>query len=463
MKLLPEAQTTPTSRIRRWDAVILGSSLPGLVAAARIGMKGGRVLVLEEKAAGARTDCVRESWWSGGVEKGSVLGACLRELRVPLIDQRRFEPDPLAFQMILPDARVDVGAPSLTVDEWVAWGLAKPDEARALASAILDAAHAEGQALAEAPVVRGGRRPGRGPSRDASAERTLAQRLAAAPPRIRLLLDAQVRALSNLGASEPGAGARAWLLGAPFAGGASIRGDDSLRRVLRRRIETLYGEIRPLPDTFRLVSAGGQPGVAPDAAGESGEVWVGRAFVINAPRAALATAVAQDPPECLRVPEATHRRVALHWRVPREALPEAMASRVVIVGEEPLDGTRLVCLRRSGGGDGAPFDLVATAVLAVAEVEAGDWPQQIEQRLRELLPFAAERLERQPTPAPRWDDDTWLADPAPEAAWPAPAELRISSRQPIYSLERASVAGLGFEGDLLLGWRGGDAIAAELG
>ena len=74
-----------------------------------------------------------------------------------------------------------------------------------------------------------------------------------------------------------------------------------------------------------------------------------------------------------------------------------------------------------------------------------------------------ERLVRVPAPTPRWDDDTWLADPAPDAAWPAPAELRISSRQPIYSLERASVAGLGFEGDLLLGWRGGDAIASDLG
>ncbi len=109
MKRLPEAQTTPTSRIRRWDAVVLGSSLPGLVAAVRLGMHGGRVLVLEEKTAGARPDCLREPWWTSGVEKGSVFGACLRELRVPLIDQRRIEPDPLAFQVVLPDVRLDVG------------------------------------------------------------------------------------------------------------------------------------------------------------------------------------------------------------------------------------------------------------------------------------------------------------------------------------------------------------------
>ncbi len=462
MKHLPKAQTTPTSRIRRWDAVVLGSSLPGLVAAVRLGMHGGRVLVLEEKTAGARPDCLREPWWTSGVEKGSVFGACLRELRVPLIDQRRFEPEPLSFRMILPDARIDLGAPALTVDEWVAWGLATPEDARALASAVLDAADAEGKAMLDSQLVRSGRRAARGASHDAGPERALATQLAKAPPRIATLFEAQARALSNLGASEPSGAARAWLLGAAFGGGSSIRGEDSLRGVLRRRIEALYGEIRPLADTFRLVSALGQPGVAPDASGESGEVWVGRALVINAPRFALAREVAQDPPECLKVPDATHRRVRLHWQVAREALPAAMASRVVIVGEEPLDGTRPVCLRCFGGGNGAPVDLVATAVLPVDEAEHQDWEQQLEDRVTGLLPFADERLVRVPAPTLRWDDDTWLADPTPDAAWPSPAELRISPRQPIYSLERASVAGLGFEGDLLLGWRGGDAIAANL-
>ena len=33
-----------------------------------------------------------------------------------------------------------------------------------------------------------------------------------------------------------------------------------------------------------------QPGVAPDAAGESSEIWVGRVFVLNASRQALAAA-----------------------------------------------------------------------------------------------------------------------------------------------------------------------------
>jgi hypothetical protein len=32
----------------------------------------------------------------------------------------------------------------------------------------------------------------------------------------------------------------------------------------------------------------------------------------------------------------------------------------------------------------------------------------------------------------------------------------------VYRLDRAGVAGLGLEGDLLLGWRAGDAVAADI-
>ena len=48
MRGLPTVETAPTTRIRRWDAVILGSAIPGLVAAVRLGMTGARVLIIEE-------------------------------------------------------------------------------------------------------------------------------------------------------------------------------------------------------------------------------------------------------------------------------------------------------------------------------------------------------------------------------------------------------------------------------
>jgi hypothetical protein len=377
----------------------------------------------------------------------------------------------VALQIVLPHARLDMGDPLLTVDEWVAWGLAEPEEASAIASALAEASDAERDAMLHAGVVHAPRRIGR---RAGSAEapgelrpprpRGRPPELDTAPPRVAALLAAQVRALSNLGSLRPSDEAGAHLLGVPFGGSASVRGGGSLRDVLRRRIESLYGEFRALPAEFRLVSANGQPGVAPDAAGESGEVWVGRAFVFNAPRAALAAAVKQAPPDALAAPPPARRRLCVHLRVARELVPEAMGPRVLIVADEslPPEGTNLVTVRRfQSASPQAPVDLVAHALVAVDEPAPAAREAEMVERVAGLLPFAADRLERVAGAAPAWDDDALLSDPE-SGGWPAEAELRLPTRQPIYTLERGPLASLGFEGDLLLGWRGGDAIAADL-
>jgi hypothetical protein len=41
-------------------------------------------------------------------------------------------------------------------------------------------------------------------------------------------------------------------------------------------------------------------------------------------------------------------------------------------------------------------------------------------------------------------------------------EIRLASRPRVYQLPRAGLAGLGVEGDVLLGWRGAERIAADL-
>lgn len=481
MRGFPEAETGRNTRTRRWDAVIVGSALPGLVAAVRMGMRGARVLILEEEAATKRFPGLREPFWMSGAQKQGVLGACLRALAVPLIDQRRIEPDPLAFQVVLPDVRLDVGEPHLTVDEWVAWGLAKPEEARTLVRVIGDAAEAERDAMLEAPVVRAARRltltgrranatPVDPPSTAARPQRRprgLPGEIDEAQPKLRAVLAAQARALSSLGVTRPSGNAQARLLGAALEGGATVRGRDPwLRTVLRRRIEALYGEFRTLSSPFRLVSVAGQPGVAPDEAGESSEVWVGRALVLNAPRPALRAAVAQHPPpEPLESPPVARRRHAIHYRVPRELLPEAMAPRVIIVpdpkrSDAPVD---LVTVRHMPAQDDPrQSDLVVCAVLDMAESDLPSREADMEAAVVRLMPFAEGRLVRIREPQPLWDDDDALTDPPSGAGWPGEADLRLGTRQPLYQLDRSSVGGLGFEGELLLGWRGGDAIAAEL-
>ena len=466
MRGLSALETAASARARRWDAVILGGALPGLVCAAVLAKRGARVLVLEEAAAAERFPGLREPFLICGAGRGSVLGACLAALEVPLLDQRRIEHEPLAFQAVLRDARVDVGEPGLTADEWVAWGLAKPEMARSLVRALGHAAAGERAAMLE----RGARRGAATGHPEASGQRHsrgLPAEVAEVPPRLAALLAAQTRVLSNLGAAPPSVEARARLLGSPLEGAAEIRGEAAwLRGILRQRIRSLYGEFRTVPEPFRLVVAGGQPGVAPATSGAAAPVCVGRAFILNAARPALAEVVEQDPvPELLAGPPVTRRRLTLHFRVDRRVLPEGMARRVLLVREAapPAAGANPVSLRIfPGAAEDGPVDLVAAAVVDAGETDLAAREAEIEAALADLMPFAGSQLVRVPSTPTRWDDESLLVDPAAGAGWPGECDVRLPGKQPLYHLDRGAMAGLGFEGDILLGWRAGDAIAADL-
>jgi hypothetical protein len=449
--------------------VILGTALPGLVAAVRLGMHGARILVLEEAEGRRAFPGLREPFLLTGTGGGTPLGTCLQALGLALIDRRRIEAGPLAYQVALPEARVDVGEPRRLASELVAWGLAKPDATRDLLRALADSSAAERAALLSAPLVPAGRRlpktavrpatpPVLSPSGTPRHARGLPAEVRSASGLLAPLFAAQIRALSNLGAATPSPEACARLLGAALEGGAEP-GEVGLRELLRRRITSLYGEFRALSGRFRLVSAAKQPGVQPEG---GSELLLGRALVLNAPHHALARWVDQDPvPPALRRPAATHRRVSLHLRAWPEVVPEGMAPRVICVRSvEDPQGTDVVRIQRwPGKRERDPVDLVASAVVPADTPDPAD---EIEAAVLGLMPFAEGRLSRQPGVSLHWDTDEWLADPPPGAGWPAEVEIRLSSRPPVYTLERSGVAGLAAEGDFMLGWRAGDAIAAEL-
>ena len=116
-----------------------------------------RVLLVEEETAARQPATVREPFFLAGSANGGVLDACLRALALPLIDRRRLGSESIAYQVVMPDARVDVASPMRTAEELVAWGLAKPEVARALARGLSEAAAGEREALLDAPVVRASR------------------------------------------------------------------------------------------------------------------------------------------------------------------------------------------------------------------------------------------------------------------------------------------------------------------
>jgi hypothetical protein len=460
MRGFPAIASSEAYRVRRWDVLMLGSALPGLIAAVRLGQRGLRVLVLEERAADG-DDFAREPFLLVDAESHGLLAECLRAMGIALIDQRRFVGEDVALQVCDAERRVDLGRTTHTADEWTSWGLASRDDARRYASALDDAAEAERASLLQSPALLRPARRARealAPVRRPASQRGWPRVFANAPPALRSLLDAPVRALSNLGDREPSPEARARLIGGLLRGGVAMSGGEGhLRGLLRRRITTLYGEFRVLDTGFRLVTVSNQPGIA---VGGSKEIWTGRALLLNAPAAAIAAAVEEPLPSAFDAPPIRWRRHTVHYHGPREQIPPSMADRVVWRDAESDESVALRVFR--GRGRTAGFELLASAVVPTHDADAERRAEaRIEAALRDLLPFSEGVLERRPLPSFRWDTDSLLADPI-GAAWPEEPELRLSARPAVYGLDRASVGGLGGEGEVWLGWRAGDAIAEEL-
>lgn len=458
------------TRARRWDVVILGSGLPGLIAAVRLAMGRLRVLLIEEENAARLPVAVREPFFLAGAAPGGVLDACLRALTLPLIDRRRLQPDVTAYQVVLPDARVDLGTPARTAEELVAWGLAKPETARALVRGLAEAAAAERDALLEAPIVRAGRLAGFGRAggpRASRHARGLPGEVSQPPDTLAPLLDAQVRALVNVAHPAPPPEARARLLGGALEGGTVWESpDDSLLGLLRRRLQTLHGEIRLLPNRFELVSIGELAGVKPAL---SDEVWCGRALVLNTPlgplRDWLAASGEGEIPDFLPEAPPLRRRGWIALRMPGEALPEGMARRVLRVGDprDSFDGANLLRISVHPDRHGRDVVVVATFLLPSGVEEDTRLEREVAEGVLSLMPFARERVRLlAPLPRPGWDDELALEDPLPGSGWPGEIDLRLLSKPAVFRLPREQVGVLGVEGDCLLGWRAGEAILSEL-
>jgi hypothetical protein len=439
-------------------------------------MRGLRVLILEEDTAAVAYPGLREPFMMAGSGSNGVLGSCLKAMEIPLIDRRRVRAAFPAYQVAFPKARVDVGDAERTTEELEAWDLSPEETARNLVASLREGSETQQRSLLDAEIFTGSRRvprlSRRAPSlpqepevhpnrRDRIAD-PVGRAVAEASP-LAAFCDAQLRALSDFAEIEPPTAVRTRLLGAALGGAAELaEGHRWFRDLLNRRIASLYGEIRQLRGAFRLVSAGNQPAIEIE---RTPEVCAGRALLINAPLPPLRDAITKGPvPELLKGPAASHRRLSLHLRGPHRALPEGMAARVIRIGNlsEKISGTNLIRLRVFENPDGVdPVDLVASAVVPIdAKVDAVR--DEIESGVASLLPLGREGWVRVASQTPLWDRDEFLADPHGEGSWPAGTPLRPTSRTPAYVLDRWKLGALGFEGDLLLGWRAGDAIASDL-
>jgi hypothetical protein len=430
-----------------------------------------RVLVAEEETAARAADLPRDPFFltSGGSE--TVLGACLQALGIPMIDRRGFEVDPTAYQVLFPEARIEVGGIAATAEELVAWGLAKPERAREIVRALEAASQAECEAMLEAPIVRRG--VFRGLPRGAAAGRSsrhprgLPESVANPPSELAPFFEAQVRVLSGMAEGTPSPEALAHLLGSGLQGGATFREPGTtLRGLLRRRVETLHGEFRTIGSPFEFVEVGDHPGIA--RLGPR-DIWLGRALLLNAPASLVARSLEgwdRPAPAFLEGPLPRHRRLTVHLRSQQDVVPEGLAQRAILVSDPdaPPVGTNAIALALHPSPRGNLFtEVLASALVADEQKDLAEDAARIEEAVRSLMPFSEGRISRVSAPArPRWDDESALPAPGPGDGWPGEVEIRTPGRQPVYRLPREGLAGLGLEGDLLLGWRAGDAIRDDL-
>jgi hypothetical protein len=461
---LPELNQRDGIRARRWDAVILGSGLTALITAARLGMAGKRVLVVEEEAASRSFAGLREPFFLAGSRDGGLVDACMRDLTLSLMDRRRIEPEELSYQLLGDDLRLDLGTSALSAQELVAWGVCKPDSANLLVRSLRDASEAERKAMLSSPVVRVGRRMGRSKAAgEGSHRRGLPAEAASPEPGLAPILAAQVRALSNLAQAPPPPESQARLLGSALAGGAGFPGGPPwLHEILRRRVEAVFGEFRTLSRGFRIVSAMNQPAIAVDG---SSEVWTGRMLVIACAPTAVASMLKPDEiPDFLPVDRTTRERLSVHVRAPRKALPEGIAKRAIMLDPDArgMDaGSPITLSIFERADDPKSVDIVLKSIRGKNEEPAEREQVMIDQLLR-LMPFHGDRFQRVAITRPRWDSEDLLEDPTNGACWPGEVDLRATAKLPVYLLDRSWVAGLGLEGDLLLGLKAGEALQAEL-
>ncbi len=428
----------------RSDVLVLGGTLGGLVAATYLARTGLRVVLIEESAQTKRPALLREPFLLPGLAPSGSLAKVLRELALPLLEQREFGQDRISLQVVLPDARIDVAS----ADEEFAmeldrFGLAKPDEVvhwlAALAAEADLARHALWEELAE-PERTGLARYV--PTRNQIMPRVRAE-LPPPPGRVGPVCQALIGGVSQL-ADVGATPAPALLVDAARLGNFRLPdAGHSFLDLFRRRFRALHGESREV-DSFALISDKRDVGIELPR----GQIYA-RAMVIAVPREPLRRFVHESGPvpPWLKPGIAPLRFEQRLFRAEPAAIPAGMATRVVVAGDE--DRLR-ISLHRDPGSEKVCWLLLSGP--GAAGIDAS-------RPLGKLSPFPGpEMIPVEIGNPPAWDIDS------DSAGFPQidPGHL-LRSKPLLAQVGGEAVAGLGVEGEVLQARRAALVLARRLG
>jgi hypothetical protein len=460
-----------------YDVVVLGGDLGATVGGAVLAHRGFRVLVagvpVEERYAIGPYTLPRSPLAFVGTE-APTLKRIVGELNLVQLLRRRLEPNRPAFQLLLPDHRLDVGDDLMRELHRELPDSAAPFEAAAARVAEVSAALES--ILAQDLIL----------PPDGFWDRRDANRVAARLPAddddllASLAADDPMRAAFTLparfGAAWDRLGAASIARLADLHRRGTFRldgGREGLRGLLLDRLKTHSGEIRPeLNPRAILTKRGKVTGVAFE--GHSEVIGCGHVLAgMGADRVAqLVAADGDKTPKRLAEAAAVAPvlwRYLLHLVAPLDALPDALGRLAFAVEDlkAPLVGANALMLHLADGyGQHAVLSVEALAA-DPSPAGLGELRRAIRARLEKLLPFVNRHLLLVHSPhdgvAPEGVDGEHGVGPAaipmdPVWAMPDPRPLGFcglphnSGVKHLLLASRQVLPGLGIEGELAAGW-----------
>ncbi len=303
----------------RCDALVLGSNLGGLIAANYMARAGLRVLMLEEEGLSKRPALLRDPFLLSGLESGGVIHRVLRELALPLIEQRQLQREPIALQVLLADAWLDLPrGRSALAREFACQGFGSIEEIEAWFGKIDDLGQQARHRLWSDAAPAGARpRSARGP-----ATVTIDQRLPVPPQRLARTVEALLMALTSLQPANSCPVPALLLRGTREGSFQMPHSGQSFHGLFQRRLRAFHGEIQSV-DQFRVIETRKEIGIELER-----DTIFARALVIAAPREGVQRFLAPGgpTPRWLQTPVAPLEQPQRLFRAEKIALPAGMAT-----------------------------------------------------------------------------------------------------------------------------------------